>query len=105
MTRRLGAVAFLALSAGSMVVTLYAHTADANLDDYVRSTGRLAALEGQIDRVCPGHNEASTPRVILGRVARAFAAITAGKARSKVEREGVTRYDFQGIEIVARTRP
>ncbi len=85
--------------------TLYAHTNDANLDDYVRSTARLAALEGQVDRVCPGHNEATTPPAILGRVSRAFAALTSGKASSKVEREGVTRYQFEGIEILARTRP
>ena len=84
--------------------TLYAHTADASLDDYVRSTARLAMLEPLVDRVCPGHNEARTDPSILGRVSRAFAAIQAGTAPSKPEREGVVRYDVDGIEILAKAR-
>lgn len=84
--------------------TLYAHTADANLDDYVRSSARLAALEPLVDRVCPGHNEARTDPSILGRVSRAFAAIQAGTAASKPERDGVIRYEAGGIEILAKSR-
>ncbi len=84
--------------------TLYAHTADANLDDYVRTARRLATFESEVDRVCPGHNEAVTAPSILGRVARAFAAIKSGTASSKPEREGIVRYEFEGVEILARDR-
>lgn len=84
--------------------TLYAHTADANLEDYVRSVARLAALEPLVDRVCPGHNEATTAPSILGRVSRAFAAIQAGTATSKPERDGIVRYEVGGIEILAKSK-
>lgn len=82
--------------------TLYAHTRDANVDDYHATAQRLGALEDQIAIVCPGHNEARVDSSILGRFARAFEAIRTGRSASRAERDGVTRHEFEGIEVLTR---
>lgn len=84
--------------------TLYAHTRDANFDDYYATAQRLGALEREVDLVCPGHNEARVDPSILGRVARAFEAIRAGRTVSRPERDGVVHHQFEGVEILTRTR-
>jgi glyoxylase-like metal-dependent hydrolase (beta-lactamase superfamily II) len=82
--------------------TLYAHSADANLADYTRSAARLGALAPAVDVVCPGHNEARVEGAALRSFARAFWMIAAGTAPSKPEREGVVRYEVDGIEVLVR---
>ncbi len=82
--------------------TLYAHTRDANFDDYHATAQRLGALEAQIDLVCPGHNEAKVDAEILGRFARAFEAIRTGRSETRPVRDGVVRHVFEGIEVLTR---
>lgn len=83
---------------------LYAHTADANFDDYHRSAQRLGKLTAQVDVVCPGHNEATVAGAALGRLARAFDDIRAGRAAATPGEAGVLRYDFEGFSVLTRPR-
>ena len=84
--------------------TLYAHTRDANFDQYHATAQRLGALEGHVDIVCPGHHEASVDASILGRFARAFEAIRTGRSVSRPGPDGVVRHEFEGIEVLTRAR-
>ncbi len=79
---------------------LYAHTADANFEDYCRSTERLGKLADQVDIICPGHNEARVSGEVLPRLASAFESIRSGRATPKSEERGVRRFDFQGFSVL-----
>lgn len=81
---------------------LYAHAPESNLADYQRSAARLGGLTGVVDVVLPGHNEAKVPASLLGRFARAFAAIGRGEAAVTPDRPGVVRYAAEGIVVLAR---
>jgi glyoxylase-like metal-dependent hydrolase (beta-lactamase superfamily II) len=83
--------------------TLYAHSADANLGDYVKSAARLGALASAVDVICPGHNEARVEGAALTKFAHAFRMIAEGRAPSRPEREGIVRYEVDGIAVLART--
>ncbi|HTM33566.1 MAG TPA: MBL fold metallo-hydrolase [Vicinamibacterales bacterium] len=83
---------------------LYAHMPESSLADYERSAARLGALADSVDVVCPGHNEAKVPASILPRFARAFAAIERGEVKAIPERQGVVRYEAEGIVVLARER-
>jgi glyoxylase-like metal-dependent hydrolase (beta-lactamase superfamily II) len=83
--------------------TLYAHSADAHLGDYVKSAARLGALRPAVDVVCPGHNEARVDGAALTSFARAFQMIAAGTAPSRPEREGIVRYEVEGVSVLVRT--
>lgn len=82
---------------------LYAHAPESNLGDYVRSAARLGTLAPDVDVLCPGHNEARVPAALLGRFARAFAAIDGGKVPATAVRPGVIRYESEGIAVLARS--
>ena len=77
---------------------------ESSLADYERSAARLGALADSVDVVCPGHNEAKVPASILPRFARAFAAIERGEVKAIPERQGVVRYEAEGIVVLARER-
>jgi len=81
---------------------LYAHTADANFEDYHRSAQRLGKLADQVDIICPGHNEARVSGAVLPRLASAFDSIRSGQAVSKSEEKGVRRFDFEGFSVLVR---
>ncbi len=83
--------------------TLYAHSADASLPDYVRSAARLGQLATAVDIVCPGHNEARVDAAALTRFAHAFQTIADGSAPSKPERDGVVRFEVDGIAVLVKT--
>jgi glyoxylase-like metal-dependent hydrolase (beta-lactamase superfamily II) len=83
--------------------TLYAHSADASMGDYVKSAARLGALAPAVDIICPGHNEARVDGAALTTFARAFQMIGAGTAPWKPEREGVIRYEVDGLAVLARS--
>ena len=82
--------------------TMYAHTRDADFETYHASAQRLGALESDVDVVLPGHNEARVDAEILGRFARAFEAIRAGRTEPRPEREGVVRHTVEGLQILTK---
>jgi glyoxylase-like metal-dependent hydrolase (beta-lactamase superfamily II) len=83
---------------------LYAHTPDANFEDYHRSAQRLGQLAGEVDTVCPGHNEARVVGAVLPKLATAFEAIRSGEAKPNSEESGVSRFDFDGFSVLVRRK-
>lgn len=83
---------------------LYAHTADADLDDYIRSARRLGDLASSVNVVCPAHNEPRMEAESLLQLAKAFDSIGAGEPPSETTSDGVRRYDFGRFSVLAPPR-
>jgi glyoxylase-like metal-dependent hydrolase (beta-lactamase superfamily II) len=80
---------------------LYAHIADADLDDYRRSLRFLASLAPTLMVVFPSHNASAMEAALLPAMADALDAIAGGRAADEVG-DGVARHRFDGFSVLVR---
>jgi glyoxylase-like metal-dependent hydrolase (beta-lactamase superfamily II) len=78
---------------------LYAHTADANLEQYRRTLRLLAGLAPELRAVFPSHNECPMDPALLPAMADALDAVAGGRAPEEVD-EGVAKHRFAGFAIL-----
>jgi glyoxylase-like metal-dependent hydrolase (beta-lactamase superfamily II) len=77
---------------------LYAHSHDSHFGRYLRSLRDLVGILEEVDCLCPAHNEACTPKMLLVQALEAFESIRAGETSFDVE--GETRvYQFDRIGV------
>ena len=81
---------------------LYAFGPDVDLDLYVESIDRIAALVDEYDHVLSGHNDPWVPSEVIPRVGEAFRTIFEGGGEYS-EDEELRRYRFDGFDIIVRS--
>ncbi len=81
---------------------LYAFGPDVDLDAYVESIDRIAALVDDYDHVLSGHNDPWVASEVIPRVGNAFRTILSGSGEYS-EDEVRRRYRFDGFDIIVRT--
>jgi glyoxylase-like metal-dependent hydrolase (beta-lactamase superfamily II) len=80
---------------------LYAFGPDVELDVYVESIDRIAALVEEYDYVLSGHNDPWVPSEVIIRVGDAFRTIFEGGGEYS-EGDGLRRYRFDGFDIIVQ---
>ena len=81
---------------------LYAFGPDVDLDVYVESIDKIAAIVDDYDYVLSGHNDPWVPSEVIPRVGEAFRTIFAGGGEFSEDDER-RRYRFDGFDIIVRT--
>ncbi len=81
---------------------LYAFGPDVDLEVYLASIDRIAAMVDEYDHVLSGHNDPWVSSEVIPRVADAFRTILAGGGEYTEDAER-RRYRFQGFDIIVRT--
>ena len=81
---------------------LYAFGPDVDLDQYVASIARIAAIVDEYDHVLSGHNDPWVPSEVIPRVGDAFQTIFEGGGEY-AEDEELRRYRFDGFDIIIQT--
>ncbi len=80
---------------------LYAFGSGVDIDAYIASNDRIAALVGEYDHVASGHNEPWVEARVIPSVSDAFRTILDGGGEFS-ERDERRRYRFDGFDIIVR---
>lgn len=75
---------------------------ETNLDDYVASVKRLAALAPQLKLVLGQHNVPFAPPSVLPRLVTAIETVRAGKVAAEPQDPGKAIYRYDGISFLLR---
>jgi glyoxylase-like metal-dependent hydrolase (beta-lactamase superfamily II) len=73
---------------------------ETNLDEYVASVKRLAALAPQLKLVLGAHNVPFAQPSVLGTLVAAIATVRSGKVRGVLQNDGKTLYTADGISFL-----
>lgn len=84
--------------------TLWAHRADADFKDYVASAKRMAALEGEVKYILPGHGEIVANPDFLGKLYKAFLAMRDPNTPYETG-DNRRRYKFDGFAALVADPP
>jgi glyoxylase-like metal-dependent hydrolase (beta-lactamase superfamily II) len=79
---------------------IWLYRPETNLDDYVTSVKRLAALAPQLKLVLGAHNVPFAQPSVLARVVTAMEAVRAGKVPGELQDAGKAIYRFDGISFL-----
>jgi glyoxylase-like metal-dependent hydrolase (beta-lactamase superfamily II) len=85
--------------------TIWLYRPETNLDAYVASTKRLAALAPQLKLVLGAHNIPLAQPSILPRLVNAIEAVRAGKVAAEPQGAGKAIYRWDGISFLLRAQP
>jgi glyoxylase-like metal-dependent hydrolase (beta-lactamase superfamily II) len=80
---------------------IYLFAPETDFKAYVRSIGRLASHQKEIDDLLAAHNEPLSPASTLSKLKNAVAQIQSGKSKP-VESEGLKEYKFDGFSILMK---
>jgi glyoxylase-like metal-dependent hydrolase (beta-lactamase superfamily II) len=80
---------------------LYAFGPDVDLEVYVESIDKIAAMIDEYDYVLSGHNDPWVPSEVIPRVGDAFRTILAGGGEYSEDDE-LRRYRFDGFDIIVQ---
>jgi glyoxylase-like metal-dependent hydrolase (beta-lactamase superfamily II) len=81
---------------------IWLYRPETNLDDYVGSVKRLAALAPQLKLVLGAHNVPYAQPSILPKLVMAIEAVRTGKVRAEPQEEGKVIYNYEGISFLLR---
>jgi glyoxylase-like metal-dependent hydrolase (beta-lactamase superfamily II) len=84
---------------------IWLYRPETNLDAYVASVKRLAALAPQLKLVLGAHNAPVAPPSVLPRLVAAIEAVRAGKVPAKPQEGGKAIYQVDDISFLLRARP
>jgi glyoxylase-like metal-dependent hydrolase (beta-lactamase superfamily II) len=83
---------------------LYAHFEGSDFGAYRRSLHHLVGLLEGVSHLCPAHNEACVPKVMLAHAADAFEEIVAGLVEPDLQ-DNLRVFRFQGFGLTLPRRP
>ncbi|MFX1537508.1 MAG: MBL fold metallo-hydrolase [Promethearchaeota archaeon] len=79
---------------------IYIHLEGSNFDVFVKSMTYLVGLLGQVDLLCPAHNEAHAPKEQLVSVLEACETISAGQAEFELlDKTKIYRFEGFGMRL------
>jgi glyoxylase-like metal-dependent hydrolase (beta-lactamase superfamily II) len=84
--------------------SLYAHMGDANFNQYVKSSEKLAAMEKDVDILLPAHNQPWVSSKYLSAMYDGFLAIQQPGAKFRIT-DGDREYRFDGFTIMVSDPP